>query len=182
MLKQSVIPVTVSAPQTLLFKTKQTVISGRVEHNDQVSRSDITLSLTNEETDVTETLPVNDRWQFSKTGIERGVYTVSIQDKSNCYQEEQQRVTVAAQQDVEVIMRWSEHRLAYRAEEDQDLKMADKQGLDKYAFKKGVHYLCVPQKKYSLVDGDCYVLGKGDRNVQVGLLNLIPRVESYLVL
>lgn len=144
MLKHSVIPVTVSAPQTLVFKTKQTLISGRVEHNDQVSRDDVTLYLTNEETDVTETLPLNAQWQFSKTGMERGIYSVSIQDKRSCYQQEQQRVTVAAQQDVEVVMRWSGHRLAYRAEEDQDLNMADKQGLDKYAFKKGVHDLCVP--------------------------------------
>lgn len=80
-----------------MFKTKQTVISGRVEHNNNVNKKEVTLTLTNEETDKTETLLLNAEWVFSKTGIEKGVYRVNIKDKSNCYEQEEQRVTVAAQ-------------------------------------------------------------------------------------
>lgn len=40
-------------------------------------------------------------------------------------------------------MKWSGHRLAYKAEEDKSLKLKDKNGLERYSFKKGSHHICV---------------------------------------
>lgn len=43
------------------------------------------------------------------------MYKVKVEDEENCYEQEEHRVTVAAQQDKEVFFKWKGYRLHYSA-------------------------------------------------------------------